>query len=259
MTELISSVLNWIYPQPCPVCNEIVADNYGICEKCHTHNLNRINNNDGDICLKCGRPNEHSGMICDNCTGQRFYFERSFPVFAYEHLLRKAIHRFKYSFNPYSAAVFGKEIGNSLLKSEHARFFVNHKNDFAVISVPLYKDRFKIRGYNQSEILAREVAKILGMPFIKDFVIRTKNTAPQSEIVQLDRRAENVKDAFAVRAPERIKSKYILIVDDIYTTGTTLNELSRTIREMTGKQSFQIFTVTLAITSGPKMDLDLDL
>ncbi|MCL2874500.1 MAG: ComF family protein, partial [Defluviitaleaceae bacterium] len=240
-----------IYPQPCPVCNEIANNQQGICGECYRSSLNPIS---GETCIKCGKPAEHRGTICEDCTGRLLHFDRNISVFTYDPLLRRAIHRFKYSFNPYSASVFGKEIGKALAQGEYVEFFAKHRKEFAVISVPLHKKRYKKRGYNQSEILAEETAAVLGMLFIKNCIGRTKNTVPQSEISQFDERTANIKDAFTILNPDFIRAKNILVVDDIYTTGATLNELSRIIKPISGKR---IFTATLAISSGKKQHDDL--
>ena len=243
--SLFNAVLNWVYPQPCPVCNEIVQNENGICGECRIKLIPVL----GAICIKCGKSVEHKGISCEDCEGKQLCFERNISAFVYESLLRRAIHGFKYSFNPYSASVFGKEMGMWLAKSEHSVFFAQHRSEFVVVSVPLHKARLKKRGYNQSEILAKEVAAALGIPFVRDCIIRTRNTVPQSEIRQINKRAENIKDAFLVVRPDVLKFKNVLIVDDIYTTGTTINELSKVVKEVSCKR---IFTVTLAISSGRK-------
>ena len=248
---LFNAVLNWIYPQPCPVCNEIVQSEHEICGECRK-SLTPIT---GEVCIKCGKSVELRGMKCEDCEGKPFCFERNISAFVYDPLLRRAIHGFKYSFNPYSAAVFGREMGMRLAQSEHSVFFAEYRNEFVVVSVPLHKARLKKRGYNQSEILAKEVAAALGMPFVKDCIIRTRDTTPQSEIKQIDEREENIKDAFSVERPDILKANNVLIVDDIYTTGATINELSRMIKSVSDKR---IFAVTLAISSGRKYRDDDD-
>ena len=249
--SLFNAVLNWIYPQPCPVCNEIIQGGHGICSECHK----KLTPITGAGCIKCGKAVEHRGSKCEDCEGKPFCFEKNISAFVYDSLLRRAIHGFKYSFNPYSASVFGREMGMRLVESEHSVFFSEHRNEFVVISVPLHKARLKKRGYNQSEILAKEVASALGMPFVKDCIERTRNTVPQSEIRQIDERTKNIKDAFSVARPDILKTNNVLIVDDIYTTGATINELSKAIKSVSDKR---IFAVTLAISSGRKQRDDDD-
>jgi ComF family protein len=240
--KIFSDALNWIYPRICPICNEITEEKQGICFDC----IAKLTLVDGSLCLKCGKPMEHYSEICDDCTkGKLLYFEKNIPIFIYEPILKKVIYGFKYSFDPHSASVFGALMGRKLLGcEEYSSLFSEYKNELAVISVPLHKNRLRKRGYNQSEILAKKVASALNKPFINDSIIRIKDTLPQAGIMKINEREENVRDAFLITRPEIISSKHILIVDDIYTTGSTINELARIISNLSGKQ---VFSVTLAI------------
>lgn len=127
-----------------------------------------------------------------------------------------------------------KEIGEIL-----AGLIISHldlvqfekKNEHIIVPVPLHKKRLAKRGFNQSELIARKIAECLNMPVTASALKRIKNTAPQTEVAQKEKRRENVKNAFACARPETVKDKKVILVDDVATTGATLNECARALRQ----------------------------
>jgi ComF family protein len=110
----------------------------------------------------------------------------------------------------------------------------NPKGDF-LVSVPLTKKKLKRRGFNQSEEIAREISNYLNIPLITNCLIKTRETFPQVELSEKER-AENPKGAYIVKDKEKIRGKRVLLIDDVYTTGSTMEECSRILREAGTKE-----------------------
>jgi len=102
--------------------------------------------------------------------------------------------------------------------------------DFLLIPVPLAKRRIRWRGFNQAEEIAKNLAEYLEIPLINDVLIKTKETLPQIDLAE-EARKENIKGAFLIKNEEKIKGKKILLIDDVYTTGSTLEESSRILKK----------------------------
>lgn len=115
-----------------------------------------------------------------------------------------------------------------------------------VIAVPLHPERQRERGYNQAELIARIVARALALPVATDVLHRVRYTLPHRAGMDTIQRARSVSGAFAVRAPQRITDKIVLLVDDVFTTGATLNECARVLREA-GARALSGFTVARAL------------
>ena len=130
--------------------------------------------------------------------------------------------------------------GLLILHLELARFA--RKDGQIIIPVPLHKKRLRERTYNQAELVAKKIAQYLGLPMRVDVLKRIKNTSPQTEISDRRARRENIKNAFACARPEAVKGKTIILVDDVATTGATLNECGRALRQ-SGARSVIAFVV----------------
>ncbi len=182
-----------------------------LCEDCE-ETIGRIN----DRCLGCGNPR----MGC-TCSKHKLSLFLASP-FLYENKLREAIHRFKFGGETDLAKFFGKEITECVSKE-----FGDVKFDI-VTCVPQTKLKRRKRGYNQSALLAKEIAKQLSLPFDELLLIKTRETADQHNLKGKER-IKNLKDAFAADKPDSVRDKTILLVDDIKTTGTTLNECRKTL------------------------------
>lgn len=127
-----------------------------------------------------------------------------------------------------------KEIGGIL-----AWFIVSHLNlaqferdkEYVIVPVPLHKKRLAKRGFNQSELIAKKVSESLNIPMKNNALKRIKDTTPQTEVAQREKRRDNVKNAFACARPETVKNKNIILVDDVTTTGATLNECAHALKQ----------------------------
>lgn len=225
--SLASQILNLFFPARCPVCNEIGQRHLHLCDNC-AENIGRIT----DRCLGCGNP--RTGCTCSK---HKFTLFLASP-FIYENKLRESIHRFKFSGETDLAKFFGKETAKVVAKE-----FGDVKID-VVTCVPQTKRKRRKRGYNQSALLAKEIAKNLSLPYDKLLLIKTRETADQHSL-KGNARMKNLKDAFAADNPESVKGKTILLCDDVKTTGATLNECRKTLIKAGAKA---VCCATIAVT-----------
>ena len=217
---MIKKVLDMIYPKKCISCFEIIDEDY-FCENC----IKDILQIDGG-CLVCGALISES-EICHNCPDYKTFFDRNVAVFKYEDV-KDIIHKFKYAKKPWLGKIMGKIMAEFLLDKH--RDMLNLTN--VMIPTPIHRKKLNARGFNQSYIMALEISKLTGIELL-DGVKRVKNSKAQS-LVSLEERAVNVTNAFL--AIKDVSDKNILIVDDIYTTGNTINSISQELKLKGAKQ-----------------------
>lgn len=220
-------ILDMLYPRRCALCDRVLAsyETY-LCRECSFHLTFRR----GNTCLKCGRPSENA--VCGQCRLHRYSFEECLAPFAYKGFIKDSIMRFKYHDRPEYARFFAAAIlyyaGKRILE---------WKAD-ALVPVPVHRSRLLKRGYNQAGLLAKELSKRTGIPLAEHLVARRKKTGAQKEL-GFSERKNNLKDAFVyignTRAPERV-----IIVDDIFTTGSTMESLAVLLRENGAKKIYGV-------------------
>jgi ComF family protein len=189
----------------------------------------------------CNSPNPY---LCQKCADKLPFYtnnedKKHFAPFTYEEPVRSMILSLKYRDNglaarglaPYMAATFMREMP---------------KKDYVIIPVPLCRARLRERGYNQSELLAREFAEYIKMPVLTDVLIRVKKTAPQKNMTA-KQRAENMGGAFSVTDAALIKGRHILLIDDVYTTGATTDECAKVLRAA-GARGIKVLTITKTVS-----------
>lgn len=164
------------------------------------------------------------------------FFNKHGYIFKYEGQIRKLLIDYKFNDKPYLYKTFA-----SIISNEKIINFIN--NYEIIIPVPIHKKRLNSRGYNQSELLVREISrKSKNIKFINNLLIKTKNNVAQSTLSKEDR-VLNVKNIYKVQNNDLIKGKSIILLDDIYTTGNTVNECSRILKE-NGAREIGIFTIS---------------
>lgn len=203
------------FPRRCELCGEVVELDRKRCSSCET-------------------AQRTVGRIVDN----KMAYASVVSPFLFKDSVRKGIHNFKYEGFVELAPVFATEMADAV-KREYASI------DFdAVTYVPLTKKRLRKRGFNQSELLAKEISKLLDVPCINGLskIRETKSQQGRSKA----ERATNVKDAFEI-ANYDVKNKIILLVDDVKTTGSTLNECAKVLKK---HKADKVFAVTIAVAKG---------
>lgn len=239
MNPYIESLLELIYPEKniCCICDyydESIGENY-ICDKCE-QSIKKVV---PPFCAKCGKPINYglSNNLCHDCLTSEKYFETSRSPFLYEGIIKNSIYNFKYYNKPYYFKLFGSLILKYMNK-------INYSNFNYVLSVPLHSSKMKSRGYNQSELMAKYIAKKLTIPYV-NALKRVKKTSKQSLQSKINR-SKNLEHSFAINKCKKIdviKNSNVLLVDDIYTTGSTANECSKVLLNYGVNQ---IYVITIA-------------
>ncbi len=173
--------------------------------------------------MKCGKPiEEPTQMYCKDCNESPKAFRRGKSLWVHQGEIKDSIYRFKYK----NRRIYAKEYGR-VLADTFQKEIVDWKID-CVMPVPIHKKRKKARGYNQSLLLATEMVKHLKIELevCQDLVIRKKNTRIQ-KVLDNKKRSLNLVNAFEMNETKRKIPQNILIIDDIYTTGATINEVSK--------------------------------
>lgn len=212
-------LLDIIYPPKCMYCGELIGigKDRWLCEDC----LDEIKIIEEPRCEKCGRPLDAEGL-CADCRENKPYYEKGWAVYEYKGNVRNAIRRYKYKNHKEYAIPFGRQT-TEMIEGINAPIID------CLVPVPLYYKKKKRRGYNQSELLAMELSRNLGIEMCC-VLDRVRDTKVQSNLKPKER-MENVKGAFRLREDIDIQGKKILLVDDIYTTGSTINECSKVLKK----------------------------
>jgi ComF family protein len=207
------ALLGLLFPPRCAVCQSSPG---WLCETC----LQEIEFIRPPFCPLCGQPTRTS-RLCPSCERTPPRVDGIRAVGYLEGTLQTAIHRFKYSNVRPLAAPLGKLAGEYLTGSGIPADVVH--------PVPLHSRRLRERGYNQAALLAKEIGASVGLPMIGGVLLRTKSTVPQVGLNAAQRR-ENVQDAFQC-ADRSLTGRRVLLVDDVCTTGATLDACSDALRE----------------------------
>ncbi|MGN0242612.1 MAG: ComF family protein [Lachnospiraceae bacterium] len=234
--KAVQCLLDLIYPRRCPVCDEI-TDGEVLHPTCATR-LVRVTQ---PTCLSCGKPvGKEEREYCEDCNKYPKHFIRGYALYVYNDCSRPMMMRLKYQNRREYAHYLGQELART-----YAREWMKLSID-VIIPVPIHAKKLAKRGYNQAELLAREIAKILHIPIASDALVRKSNTKPQKELTPIQR-WNNLQSAFAVSPAKMQQWKAVLLVDDIYTTGATMEACTRILQEA-GVQ--KIYVVSVCIGNG---------
>lgn len=229
------TLLELLYPPHCDGCGEATFEKSRLCAACWS-SLELVSEH---ICQICSYPlvGNNSTSYCENCTGRQLHFVAGVSIFRYQGLVRKLLSQFKYKGDQSLKKVMGELLSQTL---QEERLVGLHFE--AIVPVPLYPLREREREFNQARLLAYEVALQLQLP-MKDLLCRIKPTLTQ---VHSDRRARinNLKKAFRLKKPSSLSGNYLL-VDDVLTTGSTLDECAHVLRSAGAKR---VWAVTVART-----------
>jgi ComF family protein len=178
-------------------------------------------------------------LLCRNCTRERPHFDLARSVALYDGVIRKAIHNFKFNGKTALAEHLAKIMTNHI---QHHLPEIKYCHADVIVTVPLSARRLKERGYNQVDLIAEVLAKDLNLPHEKMALKRAKETNAQFNLSRQERRS-NIAGAFEVDDIASILGKRILLLDDIYTTGLTINECAKALKQ---KGAAKIYALTLS-------------
>jgi ComF family protein len=249
---MIRALFDAVFPPRCLICNtyycgwrsksEVSSDAVShltasfFCGSCQ--DLPRIVS---PFCPKCGLPfvsREGEDHTCSECLTRERYFRKARAFGAYDGNLMTAIHRLKYGKKPALARPLGELVRRTFFR------FWNREDVDLIVPVPLHIKRLRERGFNQTYLLVRRWAKQDGIPLDGLALCRDRYTAPQTLLSRAARK-KNIRGAFSVRRPERVRGRKILLVDDVYTTGATVNECARVLTRA-GAASVDVLTLARA-------------
>ena len=215
--KLLKSLLNLLFPRVCAACGNLLLEGEDtVCTTCRF------------LLPKTGYEN-----FPDNPLAQMFYGQMPFNAVMAEFFFSKTgkvqhlVHGLKYHHCRENGIFLGQEIGKSLLKA------ADYQGINFIIPIPLHPKKEKIRGYNQSHVIAEGISQIMNIPIAENCLVRSVFTDTQTRKTR-DERYENVKDIFALKNPEKLKGKHVLLVDDVLTTGATLMSAGKALTQVEG-------------------------
>ena len=230
--RLIRGLEDIIYPPRCVVCDRILSYGQQIHPECERQ-LYPVPNT---VCMHCGSPVEGRREFCYDCnrknTRIRKYMQEETcrqgkALYIYKGKIKDTMYRFKYSNKREYAEFFAEQA------TKRYGAWIKAKGIDAIMAVPMYRGKKKKRGYNQAEVFARALSQKLGIPYVANGIVRVKNTTPMKNLNDLERE-RNLKNAFQIRE-NIVQYYYILVVDDIYTTGSTADAVSKVMLKCGGK------------------------
>ncbi len=211
--NFINIALDYIYPPVCGICGDINKNH--ICNKCYKSirllKKSVINNYD------------------------KKYYSKHLYIFKYEGIIRKKIIEYKFE----NKAYLYKTFNEIFIKDKIACNFIKKHN--VIMPVPISNKRKRDRGYNQSELICKELSKDLNIPAYTDVVIKYKDNKAQSALNKLER-IKNAENVYMINNIDKIKNKKVLLLDDIYTTGSTVNEIAKKLKQ-SGAMEIGVITI----------------
>ncbi len=215
----------------CIGCGKDVFDEVGFCNECRAE----LTFNNGKTCKRCGVAIDGEEDYCGNCVEDKMYFERAYSPFVYDGIVRKTILRMKFS----GCGTYARVLARYLVYFAEKQCLQYD----AVTCVPMSKSSHKKRRYNQAELLARGFCDIIDSN--DKFLLaleKVKDTVPQEKLTKKERK-ENLIGCFRVADGIDVKGKRILLIDDIKTTGSTVNECAKVLKR---KGAAEVIVLTVA-------------
>jgi len=218
----LENIFNIFFPIKCGYCDEITENGSYICDSCRKEldledKLNR--------CKFCGTKLFDKNRVCLECDKDKKYYEELIFFSEYKDVLKNKILAYKFNDKKYLKDFFAEEL---------SRYLLNLEADY-IIGVPISTKRMRERGYNQTNLVAKKLGQILNIKYVSDILIKTGDTVHQSGLSKTERKI-NIKNSFKVADKYDICDKKILLIDDIFTTGATVNECSKMLKKAGAKK-----------------------
>jgi ComF family protein len=232
--------LDIFFPPLCHICRCFLTDptDIHLCSGCRE----KIVAVGSPLCPVCGVPFATENGIdhpCGHCLTTRRPFAGARAAVRFEGPVQELIHRFKYGKKVHLSRPLGLLTATTL-----ADFLPATAADY-IVPVPLHRRRLRERGFNQSQLIGQILAKSWKIPLSVHNLRRIRWTNPQTGLSATERE-RNIRGAFAVAAPDRLEGKRLLLVDDVYTTGSTVSECAKTLRQ-SGAKEVRVITVARAV------------
>ncbi len=232
-------VLDFLYPKRCPICENIVMPKGKlICRGCFEE-LPFVTE---PCCKKCGKPlgNEEK-EYCYDCEKRTFHYEMGYGLWIYDEKMKRSMSAFKYKGKKEYAEFFGQQLVNRYKK------WIKATGIQVIVPVPIHSKKLRTRGYNQAGLLADIVGNELSIP-VEGVLERCINTRPQ-KVLDNKERIYNLQHAFRLNPLNKfsIKGKRVLLIDDIYTTGSTIEVCTN---EILGAGADKVYFLCVCIGKG---------
>jgi ComF family protein len=236
---ILEAVSDVLFPPTCVSCSAVIfTGDRPFCPSC----FEEIDFISSPLCSCCGMPFGHEGTmdhLCGECITGRPPFLTARAVGRYRATLLEAIHRFKYN----RETALGQMLGRMMAAYPFPGF---EPGDYSlIIPVPLHEKKLRERGFNQSVVLARELSRCYALPLDFMSLRRLRHTEPQVGLGGKERET-NVRGAFTVKDSKSVKGAGIILVDDVFTTGSTLRECARCLMDA-GAERVAVLTLARAI------------
>lgn len=238
--KIVSSLLNPVFPNRCLICRSTIKKDIGdrVCLDC----WKKVRFSDGPLCPICGKPFLSGSTLlkspdyrCGVCRKSRPHFSRHIYLGPYEGILSDVIRLFKFK----KKAALAYPLSYLL-----CRKIKNIPEIDIIIPVPLHPRRLRFREFNQSLLLSRLISNHLNRPVLKDVIVKNKDTLPQVRL-DGDKRRINMRNVFSITEDYLVNRKRVLLIDDVFTTGSTVNECAKTLKK-SGAYSIYVLTLVMA-------------
>jgi ComF family protein len=235
----VERLLQFLLPSQCHCCEKFLEEGQqGICPDC----LSKIRWIEPPLCTLCGVPfpsREIKNHLCGACLTRRKYFTIARALGYYEGPLRETIHRWKYEEKSYLTNFFGEKLAEGFQR------YWDFESFDLLIPVPLHPHRLRERGFNQALLLVKELNRRTQIRYSKKLLQKKRLTTPQVHLSGGERE-KGVRGSFHIQREEEVEGKSILLVDDVYTTGATVNECAKVLLKA-GAERVDVLTLAHAI------------
>lgn len=247
LSAYVHTALDFMVPAECQACCQFLGDQRVaiFCRAC----WDAIPVITEPYCLRCGLPfpppssaHPTGRTVCGGCRRSAPFFDRAWAAAYYDGVMQEAILHFKFKHKDQ----LGRPLAQIMLDQFPANLDLSPYD--LVLPVPLHISRQRQRGYNQAAILAKHLAKCLHLPLMRNNLRRIRPTSPQTSLTSRKARLANVKDAFWVARPTRLRGRNVILVDDVMTTGVTVNECARTLKKA-GVRSVLVLALSRRVLS----------
>lgn len=234
MKRFLEKMSDIFYPRRCPVCQKILKDQKRmICPQCETM-LHPIGH---PRCFKCGKSVE-KGEFCRDCQKRKHMFEQGRGIFVYDSSMRRSVTRYKY----YGCREYGDFYAKAMYR--YAKMELREWKPDLIVPVPVHRSKERMRGFNQAAYLAERISRYTGIPADMGLVQKNIKTKSQKKLNALQRR-KNLEKAFCVTGD--VRGKDILVIDDVYTTGSTIDAMASCLKKK-GAENVYFLTVCIGRT-----------
>lgn len=234
LRNVFNACLSVLLPNICHTCGEkIETQNSPLCLKCRA----AIVLTKPPFCTKCGRQMEtDTPELCGECAQRRRHFDSARSACVYDAVLKECLHKFKYNGDLAFSRLFSDlicEFADSNIDFDWADFLV---------PVPLYHAKERERSFNQSEYLAKALSHRFNVNVLTGNLYRIRPGTPQAQLSHKEERMRNPEGAFMVKVPEQFKGSYVILIDDVFTTGATADECARILKQA-GARKVDVLTL----------------